>query len=106
VIVNGPYILLIDLETCNELNQYIKVDRIVIGATLSTNGQQLVYAEKQVSPQSIDYLIRSLDLNSGQVVDLSQGINPALSPDNQQIAYTGTDGIYIMMSDGSVVRQM
>jgi hypothetical protein len=107
----GKRLVLFDLEHCKELKRYVDFaedpSRDVRGVSLSSDKARIVYAEvsERQSPQP-KYSIKIMDLGTGDVVGIGEGINPAWSPDDSWIAYTKLDGIYVMASDGSQPRRL
>jgi Tol biopolymer transport system component len=74
---------------------------------LSFDGKWIAYTELDFSKTlPYQYHIIVWNIDSKQGVQVGDGINAAISPDNQLIAYTWFDGIYVMAIDGTNKRRL
>lgn len=99
-------IVLIDLSRCKKVQTYVDYsahpgDYSIAGFSYSPLTQELVYG-LVVNPYKEDreYQLIQLDINTGNQVQMAEGINPSWSPDGTQIAYLGMDGLYVISAEG------
>jgi Tol biopolymer transport system component len=107
---NGVELALLDFATCKK-GKTILVAHEGVGITsfsLSKDRHKIIYGETKLLDASgkTAYTIYMTDLDDVQPKKVTAGINPTLSPNNQQIAFSRKDGIYLANSDGSDVRRL
>jgi hypothetical protein len=104
---NAEEIILFDLDVCQQKQKFIdKWDNpgelTIIGFSYFPEKQELVYGEATNPDEaSREYHLIKWNLNTGEKVDLAEGVNPAWSPDGSQIAYIGLDGLYVIQANGN-----
>lgn len=107
----------IDIQNCREIDKlvdYFESDKTekfktnIVSASISDDGNTLVYSvhELDIKDYSERFLTKMVDLNTKGTKDIREGINGSLSPDNQWIAYTWFDGIYVVKADQSEIKHL
>lgn len=101
IVQNTWKIILMDLAKCKTITTFVDYanqpgNYSIAGFSYSHSTQKLVYG-LVVNPDSDrEYRIMLLDLETGEQVMLTEGINPIWSPNGSQISYLGLDGLYIV----------
>lgn len=83
----------VDPHQCRVLNELYVTLKGAHDPDLSSSGQLLAFA----GPDSIIVV----DLDTQQEWLLGEGIVPSWSPDDEWLAYTGLDGLYVVRKDGT-----
>jgi hypothetical protein len=101
VIVNHRNaIILFDIPTCKEKQFWVNYEHQVIhavnGFSYSRARQELVYGLVVGSYRDRQYRLMLKNLTTGEETQLAEGINPIWSPDSNQIAFVGLDGLYVI----------
>lgn len=108
-------IISMDLSQCKLVKTVVDYsdhpgDYSLAGFSYSPVTNQLVYGLVVdlylTNPSAREYRIMQMDIETNEQVHLADGINPVLSPDGTQIAYLGTDGLYVMLSNGSAIKKL
>ncbi|MGE5222475.1 MAG: DPP IV N-terminal domain-containing protein [Omnitrophica WOR_2 bacterium] len=109
-------IQIIDIKTCNTvqtLADYREPGQNTkdgIGLSISWDGRYILFSEAKEPPWGSkllsDYTMKIMDLSTGAVEELGQGINPFMSPDGNWIAYTWLDGVYLIKRDGTEKQKL
>jgi Tol biopolymer transport system component len=100
IIIINNQIILVDVFRCKELETLFVADNTVLGVSISSDGNKLLYSSVDNSAEMKQYRIYSLDIGTKKEEFLTEGINPMWSSDEEKIVYTMMDGIYIIGSDG------
>lgn len=120
LISNGFKISKVDADSCREkdiiLDYWIpsSTNRYsIFGFSVSRDGRYIIYSEAYLPQPGSNppdnqrqYKIKIMNLISNEIIEVGEGINPSLSPNNELIAFVWYDGIYIMNIDGSERRQI
>lgn len=100
-------IIVFDISQCKEMHSLVDYSTqpgnyAIHGFSYSSSRQELIYG-LVVHPyeDQPEYRLMHLDLKTGEMVQLAEGINPAWSPDDRQIAYVGLDGLYVLELNGN-----
>lgn len=107
-------IILFNIDTCQEIQKIVDYSDYpgqvhIAGISYSSSRHELVYGlitEKMGLYNTRVYSLIKHNMENGEEVDLGKGINPALTPDEKQLAFVNEDGIYIMQADGSQTHQI
>jgi hypothetical protein len=102
----GGKIELANMKTCKVIKQLVEIpnpgamEGIIDSAYPSSSGKSIVYSESSLAPkQDVIYI---MDIETRAVREVLQGgYNASFSPDDQQIAYVGDNGIYIANLNGT-----
>ena len=105
---NYASIIQVDPEDCTIVNTLVDYSsdpfgrHLILDASLSLDGRFVIYTDRLLDSTTGEELlsIKKHELASGTTLDLGQGIHATLSPDNQWVAFTWNDGIYLMDADG------
>lgn len=101
-----------DLKPCRELERYMEIRTStanLYSAFLSQDGQLISFtkaSDVHSGERSFSYTNYVLNISTSKITELGEGTNPAISPDNQWVAYTTYDGIYLIATDGSQKRRL
>ena len=114
VVVNDRYAAIVQADPlrCKFLKTLVSVPdttRRLLGGELSPDGKKLAYSlvsNMNMSEAEYDYAVMILDLDTGTVVRLDQGINPTWSPDGKQLAYVKPDGLALTSLVGDRRRKL
>lgn len=102
-------VVLINLNDCTVDRTYLSNSdkEFFVGVSAIRSGQLLAFGHsKNISYYSAENDIVILDTASGTQTIVANGAYPAGSPDDQWIAYTAEDGIYVVRQDGSQRKQV
>ncbi len=102
-------LILADMEKCRVIDERLDKppnDPYYYTPALSPDGQVIAYGISSWQGKELEFSVEVRDNATGKVTQIGSGINPALSPDNQWIAYVQFDGIYVSASDGSQQRRL
>ena len=92
-------VILLDLSKCEKLRTLVDYSFKNInmnGFSYSKSKQELFLGVVNDPQGDRSYKLIRLDLNTGSEKQLAKGINPALSPDENFLAYVGLDGLYVL----------
>ncbi len=101
-----------DSEKCNVIKTLVKVPDpnhdFILSASPANKSGLIIYAESvDLSPSASTDTIKTLDLQTGtEKKILEGGRSPTFSPDDQSIAYTDDNGIYVANADGTESRRV
>lgn len=105
VTVDEFNIQLFSIDNCQIIKTLIEysnnIQNFFIDSAFPSNaGDKVIFS---VYDRSLDsHIIKSVDVNTGEIKDIFQGgYNPSFSPDDKEIAYLESDGIYIADLNGS-----
>jgi hypothetical protein len=76
----------------------------ILEGALSPRRSLLAFAQWDRRLRKFGVAIHNLD--TGEQVDLGEGIAPAWSPDGQMLAFLGLDGVYVAQYDGNSIRRV
>jgi Tol biopolymer transport system component len=107
VVKSSAVVLRVDLEKCREVETILERSSPTTSlhsASLSKDGNILAFSVFDKGESSYSIFVR--DLKRDQEIEIGEGINPTISPDNRWVAYTGFDGIYLAKIDGTQHQQI
>jgi WD40 repeat protein len=90
-----------DISTCQKKEEILgyatkRPGGSLEGISYNSTDQQLIFSIVKRNENYLDrYEINSLDMETGEITFLTEGIYPSLSPNHSQIAYVLHDGIYL-----------
>jgi tricorn protease-like protein len=104
IVQNNGVIVAIDLDKCNNTQTFVDYSEhpgeyAIAGFSYSPKTNELVYGLVINPYKEREYQLIHMDINTGEHVQLGDGINPSWSPDRSQIAYIGLDGLYVLSLD-------
>ena len=111
LLYNVSEIILFDMITCERKKTFVDfADRTgeyaVSGFSYLPDTQELLYGRYTVPNDTREYALIKLNIDTGEQTTLAEGINPAWSPDGEQIAYIGADGLYVIDRNGKQSKQL
>lgn len=89
-------LVLLNLNNCEITNTFLTV-RAFGGAITSSKREVVFWQEEDIGVFDLDFATHTI---------VGHGIAPRWSPDDQWIAYTGRDGIYVVKRDGTGSRRI
>jgi hypothetical protein len=101
-----------DSEKCNVIKTLVQVPDpnhdFILSASPANKSALIIYAESEdLSPSASVDTIKTLDLQTGaEKKILEGGWNPTFSLDDQKIAYSSFDGVYVANADGTGPRRL
>jgi Tol biopolymer transport system component len=72
-----------------------------LGASLSPDGNNLLYTYETGQGDDADYSIRMMNLTTGKTTEIGKGQYPLWSPSGEWIAYLDSAAMYVMKADGT-----
>jgi len=93
-------IIIFDVDSCQTIqylvdNSKTPEHQFISGFSFYSERNELLYGQVNESNDQRSYQLFKLNLNTGESIEVAEGINPAWSPDGTEFAYLGMDGIYI-----------
>lgn len=104
-------IVLMDLRDCKRIETFVDYtdhpgEYSMSGFSYFPSTHKLVYGLVVKPYRDREYRIIQLDVETGEQVQLAEGINPSWSPDGTRIAYLGLDGLYVLEANGAEPKRL
>jgi WD40-like Beta Propeller Repeat len=111
LLYNAFEIVVFDLNTCKQNKILVdfnnrRAEYTISGFSYFPETQELIFGRYITPYQEREYHLVKLDLKTGEQVEMDEGINPIWSPDGNQIAYLGLDGLYVIQANGQQPRKL
>jgi len=111
IINNLSEIVMFDMDSCKQIKTIFDVydqhgNAQIQGFSYNQITQEVVFGEIVDPYESPSYHINVLNLNTREQSELAKGFFPMWSPDGTQVAFFGSDGLYVMKADENNPRML
>ncbi len=94
-------VIIFDIDSCQTIQYLVDNSKssgrqVISGFSFNTKRSELLYGQVNDSMVQRSMQLFKLNIQTGENIEVAEGINPAWSPDGTKIAYLGMNGIYIL----------